>query len=143
MTWRVPRRYCSRPLRRRTRGVRVLPNAAAIAAWCQSITGRIDGGDAAGALGEIDGRLAADAHAFYARWLRGYALTQLGDLEGGTKELEQALAENPFPDRCSRSYRDELARVAAKAGVAFIDTQALFRAKSGRGIALISRERFT
>lgn len=112
--------------------VRVLANAAVIAKWCQAIGGRIDAGDPAGALDEIDDRLAADPHAFYARWLRGYALTQLGDLEGGTKELEAALGDNPFPDRCSRSYRDELARIAAETETAFVDTQALFRAKSGR-----------
>src|SRR5262249_51948915 len=105
--------------------VRVLPDAAPIATWCQAISGRIDAGDPAGALAEIDARLASDPHAFYARWLRGYALTQLGDVETGMRELEAALADNPFPDRCSRPCRDELARVAAETGAVLVDTQAL------------------
>jgi len=51
-----------------------LPDRAAVVAWCEATTARIDAGDAAGALADADARLAADPRAFWARWLRGYAL---------------------------------------------------------------------
>jgi len=107
-----------------------LPDSAAIVTWCEAITARIDAGDAAGALPEIDARLATDARAFYARWLRGYALVQLGDLQRGTAELERALEDDTLSDRCPLSYRDALAGVMSGEDASFIDTNDLFRSRS-------------
>jgi lysophospholipase L1-like esterase len=112
-------------------GVRLLPDAGTTVAWCESVAERIDGGDAAGALVAIDAALAADPAAFWARWLRGYARTTLGERDAGIAEMEDALEHDPAADRCPASYRRELVRLAADAGVPLVDPNALFRAASG------------
>ncbi|MGH7786712.1 MAG: hypothetical protein ACRERC_07580 [Candidatus Binatia bacterium] len=108
-------------------GVPALPNAAQVMPWCEAMLSRIGSGDVNGALAEIDTRLAADPGAFYARWLRGLALTRLGDRAGSEKEIERAFQEDPFADRAPLAYREAIGKLAASEGVPFVDSNALLR----------------
>ncbi|MGH7291838.1 MAG: SGNH/GDSL hydrolase family protein, partial [Myxococcota bacterium] len=101
--------------------------AAQVMPWCEAMLARIGSGDVQGALAEIDARLASDPGAFYARWLRGLALTQLGDRAAGEQEIERAFQDDPFADRAPLAYREAIAKLAASEGVPFIDTNALLR----------------
>jgi hypothetical protein len=81
--------------------------------WCEAMLARIGSGDVQGALAEIDTRLATDPGAFYARWLRGLALTQLGDRAAGEKEdraahfrmIRSRIGHHWRTGRRSRSWR--------------------------------------
>ena len=83
-------------------------------------------GDANELLARATTALAEHPDSFYALWIKGSVLTDVGDVDGGRELLEQAIEHHPFPENCRRSYRQVVAEVAQDVKAGFVDVNALF-----------------
>ena len=79
------------------------------------------------ALARAERALSRESHRFEFQWIRGMALTMMGETTWGAEVLEQTLEENPFPERCKLSYRQRLREYAVREGVTYLATNELFQ----------------
>lgn len=83
-------------------------------------------GDKIKLLETVNAAVAKNPDSFYALWIKGLVLTDLGDRDAGRELLEQAIEHHAFPENCKRSYRQIIADLARDEKTPFLDTNALF-----------------
>ncbi len=100
-------------------------------AFYQSVQGMRDAGDLQGMLDAVNRVVAENPDSFFALWIKGVVVTDLGKPEEGREVLEKALECHAFPESCKRSYREVVAQVAREEKCGYLDVNGLFLKRAG------------
>ncbi len=88
------------------------------------------------AMQMVDAALATDPGNFWHLWCRGGILHAMGRFEEAREQFELAFDHHPYPERCRRSYRRILQRLAdTYDAVSFLDVNDLFHRVVAPGAA--------
>lgn len=85
------------------------------------------------AMRMVDTALTSDPGNFWHLWCRGGLLHAMGLFEEAREQFELAFDHHPYPERCRRSYRQVLEKLADQHAVGFLDVNDLFHEASPPG----------